>query len=209
MKSPAEALWCTQTVFLSKQVLTIVTGRCSDGQSFWSLYTSKVVQFYKQYPLAQKGLRAWLVLFLENMLPLQQQIKSVEEIGFPIEIFINLIQHKPNLKLFNSLPFYQDNDSINEILKLADKDLLKVVAIHFTVQFTLFIKGLQFQEKKIGESCLTPLPSINRFGETSLEADQSIFKMIVSNICLSHTFSHSPPYFRYSAVCYFLLSFHT
>ena len=32
MKSLAEALWCTKTVFLSKQVLTIVTGRQRDAQ---------------------------------------------------------------------------------------------------------------------------------------------------------------------------------
>ena len=33
MKSPAEALWCTQTVFLSKQVWTIVAGRIRDAQT--------------------------------------------------------------------------------------------------------------------------------------------------------------------------------
>ena len=32
MKSLAEALWCTQTVFLSKQVLTIVAGRRRNAQ---------------------------------------------------------------------------------------------------------------------------------------------------------------------------------
>ena len=33
MKSLPEALWCTQTVFLSKQVLTIVAGRRRDAQT--------------------------------------------------------------------------------------------------------------------------------------------------------------------------------
>ena len=33
MKSLAEALWCTQTVFLSKQVLTTVAGRRRDAQT--------------------------------------------------------------------------------------------------------------------------------------------------------------------------------
>ena len=33
MKSPVEALWYTQTVFLTKQVLTIVTGRWRDAQT--------------------------------------------------------------------------------------------------------------------------------------------------------------------------------
>jgi len=34
MKSPAEALWCTQIVFLSKQVWRIVTGRQILRRSF-------------------------------------------------------------------------------------------------------------------------------------------------------------------------------
>ena len=33
MKSLPEALWCTQTVFLSKQVLTTVAGRRRDAQT--------------------------------------------------------------------------------------------------------------------------------------------------------------------------------
>ena len=33
MKSLPEALWCTQTVFLSKQVLTTVAGRQRDAQT--------------------------------------------------------------------------------------------------------------------------------------------------------------------------------
>ena len=48
--------------------------------------------------------------------------------------------------------------------------------------------------------------SLSQIG-ASLEADQSIFKE--DDICLSYTFSHSPPYFRYSAMCYLSLSFHT
>ena len=61
-----------QTVFLSKQVRTIVAGRkrCSDDRSSPSLYTSKVIQYTPE----AKRPRAWLVLFLETMLPLQWQI---------------------------------------------------------------------------------------------------------------------------------------
>ena len=44
-EAPAEPLWCTQTVFLSKQVPTIVTGRQSDAQTIKVLgaYTSNVI----------------------------------------------------------------------------------------------------------------------------------------------------------------------
>ena len=51
-----------------------LTERCSDDRSSLSLDTSKVIQYYKKHLLGQKGLSAWLVLFLENMLPLQWQI---------------------------------------------------------------------------------------------------------------------------------------
>ena len=55
-----------------KQVPTIVTGRQRDAlmiRSSWNLYTSKVLQ---ATPPGAKRPHAWLVLFLENMLPLQQ-----------------------------------------------------------------------------------------------------------------------------------------
>ena len=37
MKSLAEALWCTQTVFLSKQVLTIVTAQMIEVPQAYTL----------------------------------------------------------------------------------------------------------------------------------------------------------------------------
>ena len=61
-------------VFLLKQELTIVAGRQTNNQSSQSLYTSgkaygKLV-LQATLPWA-RGLSAWLVLFLENVLPLQ------------------------------------------------------------------------------------------------------------------------------------------
>ena len=63
MKSLAEALWCIQTMFLSKASTDNncwQTERCSDDRSL-SLYTSKVIQYYKHNSLGQRVLFAWLV----------------------------------------------------------------------------------------------------------------------------------------------------
>ena len=101
---------CSQHTDLAliKVSMTMVTGRQCDV-NFWSLYTSG-----KGYGnLAQqatlpgtKKLCAWLVLFLENVLPLySSRSNPAEEIRF-LAFFFYLIQWKPDLKLFNFLPFY-------------------------------------------------------------------------------------------------------
>ena len=75
MKSSAEALWRTQTVFLLKQVWTIVTGRMQDAQTIQVLGTYTLLRgnlVLQTIPPEAKKPCAWLVLFLENMLPLQR-----------------------------------------------------------------------------------------------------------------------------------------
>ena len=57
MKSPAEALWCTQTHVLvktSKNNSRWQTERYSDNRNSQSLYTSKVILYYEKHPLGQR-----------------------------------------------------------------------------------------------------------------------------------------------------------
>ena len=63
MKSLAEALWYTQMMLLSKKVLQIVAARQRNAQTIEALRAYTL--------LGQRGFCARVVLFLENMLPLQ------------------------------------------------------------------------------------------------------------------------------------------
>ena len=59
MKSPAEALRCCPDHVLvktSKNKSRWQTEQCSDDQSSRSLYTSKVIYYYKQYPWGKEAM---------------------------------------------------------------------------------------------------------------------------------------------------------
>ena len=66
MKSLAEALWYA---LVKTSTDDTVSARQRDAQTI-EVLGPKVI-YYKQHSLEQRSLRAWVVLFLENMLPLQ------------------------------------------------------------------------------------------------------------------------------------------
>ena len=78
--------------------------RCSDDRSSWSLYTSKVDLVLHEIP---PGAKKPLVFSYASITP----IDLIQLNNWILGIFMNLIQRKPDLKLFYSLPFYWNNDS--------------------------------------------------------------------------------------------------
>ena len=73
VKSVTEALWCTQTMFLSKQVWTVwQMDRCSDAQISWRLYTSG--KAYSNLVLQATLPGTKRPVGAEDMLPLQEWI---------------------------------------------------------------------------------------------------------------------------------------
>ena len=93
VKSVTEALWCTQTMFLSKQVWTVwQMDRCSDAQISWRLYTSG--KAYSNLVLQATGL--WV---LKTCFHYKNGSNLEEEIQF-LEFLVNLIKRKPDLNFF-------------------------------------------------------------------------------------------------------------
>ena len=84
------------------------TERCSDDRSSWSLYTSKVIQYYKKHPLGQRASRV-ASGFLGKYASISPMTSGRNWLP---GIFMNLIQRKSDLKLFNSLSFYSNKYGI-------------------------------------------------------------------------------------------------
>ena len=104
VKSLAEAFLCTQTVFLSKQVLTIVAGRRRDAQMIEVPGAFTLLRWFSttnKHPLGQKASR-----MASAFLGKHASITAVDLIQRKKLEFLSLNQRKPDLKLFNSLPFY-------------------------------------------------------------------------------------------------------
>ena len=97
-------------------LLRLCSAKTSTDNSHWQRERCSDIKVLGAYTLLSttsnspwgKEVCAWLVLFLENMLHYRGNYRSilVEEIGFQ-----NFYESNPDLKLFNSLPFYQNNDS--------------------------------------------------------------------------------------------------
>ena len=95
------------------------TDRFSDDRRSWSLYTSKVVQHYKKHPWGKEApppphthththmASAFLGKYASFTAVDLIQRKKLDSWNFYES---NLM--KPDLKLFNSLPYYSDNYSI-------------------------------------------------------------------------------------------------